>query len=115
MPEKINNEIVQKYGLYVSVREGKKTLKSGRIILHDDPNHKTGKERIEKLEHPSVSHLEFTVNSHKFERQRYGFKLLSKEICSKPFFRFDAAGATHRNKSPDTPLSLQVVTTPHFQ
>lgn len=115
MPEKVNNEIVQNYDLYVAVREGKKTIKSQTIILHDDPNHTTGKERIEKAEHPSLSHLEFAINSHKIERQRYAFKLSSKDICAKPFFRFDAAGATHRNKSPETPLPLQVVTTPHFQ
>jgi hypothetical protein len=115
MPEKVNKDLLQKYDLYVAVREGKKTIKSQTIILHDDPNHHTGKERIEKAEHPSVSHLEFAINSHKTEKQRYAFKLSSKEICAKPFFRFDAAGATHRNKSPETPLALQVVTTPHFQ
>ena len=115
MSEKTNHEIVQNYHLYNIVRADKKLMKSRQIILHDDPNNiKRGQERIEKVEHPSLSHLELAVNANKVEKNRYAFKLISKDICQKPFFRFDASGSTHRNNCANIPLALQSITTPHF-
>lgn len=45
---------------------------------------------------------------------KFGFKLMAKQFNEQPFFRFDSAGTTDRNRYDDIPLREQSITTPHF-
>lgn len=116
MPEKKNQAIVDNYKTYQKVRYENKELVEDVIFLKDkgsnNANYKHGKSlvRSEKLED-----IEFIVEANKKQKSRYGFKLRSKILCEKPFFRFDISGATHNNHSPLIPLNLRKITTPHFQ
>jgi hypothetical protein len=115
MAEKRNSTFIQNYELYKRIRFSKKTIGTNKIVLIENPNHKVGNEKIEKLTHSELNDLNLSVRADKILQCRYQFHIKSRTICDEPFFRFDAAGATHRNRTPDTPLFLQRVETPHFQ
>ena len=115
MPEKINKEIIQNYDLYKKVKRATKRLKSEQIVLVENLNHKVGNEKTEPVTSSELTDIDLKIMADKSILGRYQFHLRSKSICQQPFFRFDASGLTHRNKSSNTPLSLQQVTTPHFQ
>lgn len=115
MPEKINSEILRNYSLFKRVKNTLKTVLSENIILHQNSNHKVGKEKTEPVIHSEINDINLTIKADKVIGSRYQFHLRSATICKEPFFRFDASGLTHRNRNPNTPLSKQQITTPHFQ
>ena len=115
MADKKNSTLIQNYELYKKARFNKKIIETDTIILIENSNHKVGNEKTEKVIHDDLSDINLSIRADKILQCRYQFHLRSRSICNEPFFRFDAAGATHRNKSINTPLSLQKVTTPHFQ
>lgn len=115
MPERINHQIIENYQTFKRVRYENKELSDDRIVLEDkksNANYKNGTSLVKSNE---VTDLQFVVEANKRQVKNYGFKLISKTLCDKPFFRFDAAGCAHNNKSPQNPLPLRQITTPHFQ
>lgn len=112
----INNEIVKNYRLYEIVqRDQSKKIKQKKIILREALSNKKGKQGASEVDSSHVSDLYFEVYASKTATS-YGLKLMSKTICKQPFFRFDSAGSSHRNKSQSGQrLRGSSITTPHFQ
>jgi hypothetical protein len=116
MYEQINEQILKNYPLFQKVRYENKELVKNVINLEDEgsnnANYKHGKSFVKSKK---LEDIEFIIEANKKDIKRYGFKLMSKLLCERPFFRFDASGCTHNNNSPLIPLTLRQITTPHFQ
>lgn len=115
MPEKINEQIVKSYPVFQKVRYEKKKLVENIIHLTDKKSNNNYKQGFSVVISKELNDLKFVAEANKTEVKRYGFKLMSKVLCERPFFRFDASGCTHNNNSPIIPLTLRQITTPHFQ
>ncbi len=115
MPESINKEILQNYSIYKKVQYEKKEITNKTITLADKKNNVHFRQAISPIISSIVSDIELIIEADKKQVKRYGFKLKSKSICEKPFFRFDSSGVTHNNKAPTIPLPLRQITPPHFQ
>lgn len=116
MPETINTSIVKNYITYRKVRYENKKITIPKVRLGEvkgnNNNFKYGNCQIESK---YVNDAELIIEAHKKDVHRYGFKLKAKSISERPFFRFDASGSSHDNRSPLTPLVLRQISTPHFQ
>ena len=115
MPEPINKLILQNYSTYKRVRFEKKVIESETIILAAKKSNINFKLGTSFVRSSVISDLELIIEADRINVKSYGFKLKAASISEKPFFRFDAAGCTHNNHSPLTPLPLRQIKTPHFQ
>lgn len=113
MPERRNIEIQNNFELYQTVLNSDKHFVNGSIGLNEDPNHKTSKIGGEELENEHLDDIKFIARMHVLHNTKYNFGLRAVSLSQKPFFRFDSAGPSHRNRN--SPLTEQSVTTPHFQ
>lgn len=113
---KINNQIRNNYKDYNELKTKRKTVLVSPIDV------KRVKDRHPSLQFGNSNVTHQTINKNlnlevevKIDNSRdFKFKLFCSEIFEKPFFRFDSAGAVHRNNDPAIPLKEQQVTTPHF-
>lgn len=115
MSEPINQKILSNYDTYRKVRYEEKVVEDETIILTEKKNNINYKQGTSKVQSNFLSDIMFIAEAHKTKAKNYGLKLRSKSISEKPFFRFDASGCAHNNKSPEIPLPLRQITTPHFQ
>lgn len=113
MAEKINKEIIKNYTLYTKVKSSIKKILSDKIILEEDSGgHSHDKVKVDDMSHKDLDQLNLHIRFN-VVKNKYTLGLRSPDICPKPFFRFDSAGPSHRNKG--TELAIQQITTPHFQ
>jgi hypothetical protein len=112
---KINSQILKEFNTYTDLRTKRKTILSSPIsvtkVKGRHPSTITGKSSVTHATIQKDMYFEIEVkidNSKNFK-----FKLFS-EVFESPFFRYDSAGATHRNNDSEIPLKQQQITPPHF-
>lgn len=113
---KINNNIKSNYDTYKVLVEGGKTILVSPIVVDQTKsNHKTIKEKVVQAKHESLEKdLEFVVQIKADDPTDFKFKLKCPAFDNSYFFRYDSAGACHRNSGLDVPIDQQRVPTPHF-
>lgn len=114
MSDLINQQIVDNFELFETAFSDRKVVRSNSISLLPNPRHQTRYMNIEPASHPALTHLEIVVDCHISNPCIYGIKLISKDLCAQPFFRFESKGVAHRNKNPNHPLYKRSIPTPHF-
>ena len=116
MGKKINTQIRDNYDRYLLLlNELKNSIEEIIILDKFKQNHK--KTRIKKtaVVHPNHDeNIELIVESDKYNRRDFKFKLRFSKFFDEPFFRFDSSGLAHKNYDPNIELHLQKIDTPHF-
>ncbi len=113
---KANNQIRTGFKTYTELRTKRKTV----LISPIDVGKVKDRHPSLRVGHSNVTHqtvkknLNFEVEVKIDNSKDFKFKLFCSEVFEKPFFRFDSAGASHKNNDSDIPLKEQQVTTPHF-
>ena len=104
---KINNNIKSNYDTYKVLVEGGKTILVSPIVVDQTKsNHKTIKEKVVQAKHESLEKdLEFVVQIKADDPTDFKFKLKCPAFDNSYFFRYDSAGACHRNSGLDVPLT----------
>lgn len=113
---KINTKISKDFKTYTELRTKKKTVLSSPIsVTKVKDRHPSLIVGYSSVRHQKIQKdLNFEVEVKTNNSKDFKFKLFCSDIFEAPFFRFDSAGASHRNNDPEIPLKEQQVTTPHF-
>lgn len=113
---KENNQVRTNFKDYTELRTKRKTVLSSPInvnkIKERHPSLKFGNTAV--VHQTMLKSLNFEVEVKIDNSKDFKFKLFCSEIFEIPFFRFDSAGASHKNNDPEIPLKDQQVTPPHF-
>jgi hypothetical protein len=113
---KINNQIKTGFKTYTELKTKRKTITVSPIdVSKTKERHPSLRVGHSNVIHQTVNkNLNFEVEVKVDNTKDFKFKIFCSEIFEKPFFRFDSAGASHRNNDPEIPLKDQQVHTPHF-
>ena len=113
---KVNNQIRTGFKTYIELKTKCKTILVSPIdvekVKDRHPSLRIGKSNVT---HQTIKKdLNFEVEVKIDNSKDFKFKLFCSQIFESPFFRYDSAGASHKNNDPDIPLKEQQITTPHF-
>ncbi|MGX5817042.1 hypothetical protein ACWKWU_02540 [Chitinophaga lutea] len=113
---KINREISSNFATYEALLQQRKHTKEKILILNSTkPNRKDIRYLESIAEHTTLKRDITLIIESKIQNDKdFKFKLRCAQLSPEPFFRFDSAGAAHRNADPTIKLEEQMVTTPHF-
>lgn len=113
---KKNEEISSNYSTYEILVQQRKHTKEKILTLNSTkPNRKDIRYLESIAEHTTLKRdITLIIESKIQNNKDFKFKLRCTQLSGEPFFRFDSAGAAHRNADPTIKLEEQMVTTPHF-
>ena len=110
------NKIKDDFKTYTELKVKRKTVLLSPIDVEKvKERHKSFVVGNSNVSHQTIQkNLNFEVEVKIDNSKDFKFKLFCSDIFERPFFRFDSAGATHKNNDPEIPLREQQVETPHF-
>ena len=113
---KTNTEIKNNFTLYTELHKKRKTVLNSPISVNKTKaNHRGIQTGNTNVKHVSIKKdLIFEIEIKNDNIKDFKFKLFCTTYFNCPFFRFDSAGAAHRNNDPKISLKEQQITTPHF-
>lgn len=111
---KPNIEIREKFELFTTLVNAKKTIDKSHIVLDTKRSNETWLFGQIPVHHILVEDDIKLIVEKSRRDTHYGIKLRCKSLTGEPFFRFDSDGPAHRNDFPHVPLEEQSVSTPHF-
>lgn len=115
MAKEIIPEIRSNYDFYNQLLKERKSVFEEVISIVRVGNNQNTLEKLIPITHSSFEGEIFLIASvKKNDSNFFQFKLRCKDICPKPFFRFDSDGDTHRNYIDGITLKEQQISTPHF-
>lgn len=116
MGKKINIQIRENFKKYEILINDLKNSTDKVIILDEiKRNHQNTRQKKTAVTHLSLDEkIELIVESDKYNKRDFKFKLRAPESFDEPFFRFDSNGRSHKNTDPNIELHEQKVDTPHF-
>ena len=114
--QRVNKSIRDNYEKYCLLISGEKKIMHSPIVLDCTKQSRADiKEKSVGVKHSLIpDNIDFEIENKKNDAGVFKFRLVCKELCQQPFFRYDSTGPTHKNSNLNVPIYEQQVMTPHF-